>query len=167
MHATQEQYASTTDSGSETISRFAFAIFASSIFAAAGTPLSAPVFFSLFLAPIATALVFLWVPGTAMGIVSTLASSVTAAIAALLIASYIVFSGEIKGAPSIALASFPLVVATLAVAMASTQPWRVKRRGVFRSYPGLVPGCLCRAKRCRSRDDAKVLENQKNDRKAE
>ena len=53
-------------------------------------------------------------------------SSVAAAIAAILIAAYIVFAGEIKGAPSVALALFPLMVATLAVAVASTQPWRVK-----------------------------------------
>ena len=126
MYALQEEYAPATDSDSETISRFAFAIFASSIFAAAGTPLSAPVFFTILLAPIATALVFLWAPNAAAGIISMLASSVTAAIAALLIAAYIVFAGEIKGAPSIALASFPLAVATLAVVTVSTQPWRVK-----------------------------------------
>lgn len=72
MYALQEQYAPATDSGSETISRFAFAIFASSIFAAAGAPLSAPVFFALFLAPIATALVFLWASNAATGIVPML-----------------------------------------------------------------------------------------------
>lgn len=126
MYALQEEYAPAAKSDSETISRFAFAIFASSIFAAAGTPLSAPTFFALFLAPIATALIFLWAPNAATGIVSMLSSSVTAAIAAILIAAYIVFAGEIKGAPSAALALFPLVVATLAVAVASTQPWRVK-----------------------------------------
>lgn len=126
MYAPQEEYAQATDPDSETISRFAFAVFTSSIFAAAGTPLGAPAFFTLFLTPIATALVFLWAPNAATGIVSMLGSSVTAAIAAILIAAYIIFAGEIKGAPSVALALFPLVVAALAVAVASTQPWRVK-----------------------------------------